>query len=630
MIRFTTALTSIMVLLAACSGGGANSETESGQATGTGASTTNIAPTTGTTLATSTGGSGTATGGEGCSRDDECDADLVCVGGVCQAPECVKPVASARPLKPHMMLVLDKSASQTQLWDDDQDPGTPEVTRWSSVHHATESILTAFSSTVDIGVQLFPSTKAKDQDGLACLVAETPEVPAGPDNSAAILAKLPPPDAALAGGSALRKGLVSAISHLESTALYHPLVITIITDGMSNCAPEAEDPLDKKALYETYDTQLPDIFNYVNNTSRPAIVVVGVDGKDEFTSADVDGSPDEVNPFQNLNALASFSEWPNADPDHPDQKFYDVHDEPALIASLSTILTEIRSCTYTLDPVPGDTDLLEVTINGVVYPKPVSCLQCDDPGWRYVKPDRSQIRLYGAHCPTAEVSVRFDCPTADNVVQDPPDECANSLDCPAGQKCVPFASKGFHTFNAMKCVPIDPDPKQLGETCKTELSDYEGLDNCGLNMWCNTSGFATGQCYPTCSGDPEPACPAGTTCQNRAGLLDVCRPGCNPAAMHECIDGTVCAPNQDGVYECTPAGHDVPLFGECQGANDCAQRLQCVASQNLAQCGDASTCCLPFCSLQAPNCPDPLVCVPLYKDIQAPVEHANVGQCVSP
>ena len=276
---------------------------------------------------------------------------------------------------------------------------------WSSVHHATESLLTAFSSTVDIGVQLFPSAKAKDQDGLACLVANSPEVPAGPDNSAAILAKLPPKDAPLAGGSALRKGLVSAISHLESTALDHPLVITIITDGMSNCAPEAEDPLDKKALYETYDTQLPDVFNYVNNTSRATIVVVGVDVKDEFTSAEVDGSPDEVNPFQELNFLSTVGQWPSSDPDHPDQLFHDVRDEPALIASLSALLTEIRSCVYTIDPVPGDTDLLEVTINGVVYPKPVSCLQCDDPGWRYVKPDRSQIRLYGAHCPLSLIHI---------------------------------------------------------------------------------------------------------------------------------------------------------------------------------------------------------------------------------
>lgn len=627
--RITVAHAALAVLLAACSGGG--------HATGTDASTTGNVPTTGTggsgseSGSESESGSGSVTSGDGCSGDDDCDPGLVCVRGVCQAPECVKPVASASPLKPSMMLVLDKSRSQSELWDDDQNPDTPEVSRWSSIHHATESILTTFSSTVDIGVQLFPSAEANDQGASACLVTNGPEAPVGPDNSAAILAALPPPDAPLAGGSAARKGLASAISHLEAISVGQPLVITLITDGMSNCAREAEVPLDTNALFETYDDRILDVFNYAINLGTSfTVVVVGVDAKNETTPILVDGSPDVTNAFFALNSLAYAGNWPNSDPNQPDQAFYDVSDEPALLASLASLFAETRSCVYTIDPIPGDTDILEVTIDGVVYPKPVSCWYCDDPGWRYIKPDRSEIKIYGTNCRTAEVSVKFDCPTADNQVPDPPDECANSMDCPAGQKCVPVASEGFYTFNAMKCVPIDPDPKQVGESCTTELSYFEGLDDCGLNLWCNTSGFPTGQCYPTCTGSPEPACPAGTKCQNKQGLLNVCRPGCHPDFSFECIDGNVCVPDQEGVFECAPAGDDVPLFGECQGANDCAPRLQCAPSQKLAQCGNASMCCLPFCSLQESKCPDPLVCVPYYKDMQAPVEHADLGQCVSP
>ena len=38
-------------------------------------------------------------------------------------------------------------------------------------------------------------------------------------------------------------------------------------------------------------------------------------------------------------------------------------------------------------------------------------------------------------------------------------------DCPEGEKCNPWANDGGASWNALRCVPIDPNPDGVGEPC---------------------------------------------------------------------------------------------------------------------------------------------------------------------
>ena len=639
---------STLALLLACNGdppeqtGTSTATTDTAATTTTDASSTTAAPTTTVTATATATATDSATDGatdgtttsesttdQGDCRVIDCAPGFTCVDGACVPVPgaCISPMLTIPLDRAAMLLVVDKSGSMLTLWDSDDDPKTPDTTRWRSLHNVVVSLTDTFADSVDLGLQLYPSVKATAKlDPSACLVEGAPEAPIAPMNTAAILNKLPAAGAtsAIAGGTPARKALISALTHLKELPGERPKFITFITDGAANCSPEAEAPLDLDNLFETYDHQLLDLVAQAG----VGIIVVGIDIKNEVSPKVKDGDPDNTNTFEELSALAIAGGYPSPG-GFP--FFYNATNENELLEVLTQILGQFQSCQFTVDPVPGADDIVQVLLNDDIFiPNEPTC---DGDGWVFAKPDRSEIRLCGGACAGAQqgatVTVEYNCPSK-KPLDPPPSECDIwGDDCPAGQKCVPYASDGFDTWSAAKCVPLAPDPKKPGEACTVMIDKYSGLDDCDRQAWCSDEDDdLSGTCVPMCVNQDAPMCPIGTGCTSWDQVLNICVPGCNPLA-DEC-GGDLCLHNAVDLYfTCQLPSEDVPLFGECMWFNACAAGLQCVIVDGVAPCGDAFGCCLPYCDLSAPGaCPDPLECVPIYDPGQAPPGFEDVGECL--
>jgi hypothetical protein len=128
-------------------------------------------------------------------------------------------------------------------------------------------------------------------------------------------------------------------------------------------------------------------------------------------------------------------------------------------------------------------------------------------------------------------------------------ECSiETEDCPDGQKCMPWVSDGSNMWNALKCVPIDPDPVGVGEACVAPGNGQNGEDNCDKHVMCFEVNGDNGICRAMCDNG---ACAPEFNCLSaNDGILELCLPACDLQAPmcepgHTCIPvaaGGVCAP----------------------------------------------------------------------------------------
>ncbi|MCR9160754.1 MAG: hypothetical protein ACE37F_04040 [Nannocystaceae bacterium] len=211
-------------------------------------------------------------------------------------------------------------------------------------------------------------------------------------------------------------------------------------------------------------------------------------------------------------------------------------------------------------------------------------------------------------------------------------------DCVAGEKCMPWANDGGSAWNATRCVPIDPDPVGVGETCVVEGSGVSGIDDCDLGAMCWGVDAETneGTCVAMCEGSPEaPTCaPEATACSiTNEGVVILCLPICNPLA-DECAADQGCYPVGE-VFQCVPdaSGDDSGAAGDpCEFINACDDGLGCV-SPDVASCPAGSAgCCTPFCDVDGggSECPGDQFCVPWFEMGEEPdVCLEGVGICVS-
>lgn len=212
-------------------------------------------------------------------------------------------------------------------------------------------------------------------------------------------------------------------------------------------------------------------------------------------------------------------------------------------------------------------------------------------------------------------------------------------DCPAGHKCSAYSNDGDDSLDWLKCVPVFPDPDQVGEPCTIEGSAVSGIDSCdhGARCWHVDPGTGTGICVPLCTGSPDaPICPEGTTCASPQGLLILCLPPCDPLAA-DCPPDELCVPNPEGPhgFYCTPdhSNDAGQVFDPCQFPAACDPGLACLASSLADECAPMLVgCCLPFCDTAAPNtCPGTLQeCLPWHEMGMAPPGLDNVGVCGIP
>lgn len=203
-------------------------------------------------------------------------------------------------------------------------------------------------------------------------------------------------------------------------------------------------------------------------------------------------------------------------------------------------------------------------------------------------------------------------------------------DCARGEKCAPWANDGGNSWNATRCYPIVDDPAQPGEPCTVEGEPASGLDSCDLGSMCWDVDAETdiGVCTPHCIGSPgDPACEDSTRVCSIGGdsILALCLPTCDPL-MDSCDEGEGCYPWEQ-TFICAPdtSGEGGGPFETCEFTNGCDPGAVCVPGEVAAVC-DSTNCCTPFCSLEAPDCPDTMICFP-WSDEETLPPTDDVGYC---
>lgn len=296
---------------------------------------------------------------------------------------CQVEKTSIEPTPSDVLLVLDKSGSMSmQKWDHDDNPQTPTVTRWNSLHGVVESIVTKFNKTVNFGVKLYPKIDAGSYEDVgACIVNPGVEVEVAPMNAAKVLAGIPAADFAVLGGTPMESGLKEAYKYLQALDPNKQRFALMVADGeiSKTCAGEVY----KEALGAVKGAHDMGIPTYV----------VGID-VDPMVSAD-------------LQSLATAGGKSN--PNNP-QGFYETTSQIELQAALQQIVDDTLSCVIDVVPEPSEPELFEVWLGKNQVAGAADCAK--DSGWVWTKP-HSQIELCGQACldlkKTGQVEARYFC-----------------------------------------------------------------------------------------------------------------------------------------------------------------------------------------------------------------------------
>lgn len=341
----------------------------------------------GATDASSSGGSPASDGG-----------DTGRTGGDTDDVSCSEVQVVGRPVSPNVVLVLDKSNSMIAdflgaFWDHDDDPSTPPVTRWSSLHAVVESILTDFEDAINFGAHLFPSTDAQNEyNATACPVNGELDIAVAAMNKDAILAGIPAAsDESLRGGTPTASAVKVALDHLKGLDPEVPRAILLVTDGAANCTAGAVPP----TLFESYDESVHTIVGDAFALDGIPTYVVGVGIPNTATPVEKDGAPDGINPFEKLNELALEGGKPK---DHPSEKFYKSDNQIELAAALDKIAMDALTCVIPLESPPVQPEATEVVLDGAPIAHVDDC--ASESGWLYTNPEGpfDAIELCGAAC----------------------------------------------------------------------------------------------------------------------------------------------------------------------------------------------------------------------------------------
>ncbi len=302
-----------------------------------------------------------------------------------------------------LVFVVDRSAAMMTPWDHDGDdldldglldsdpqlPATAPVARWSSVHAAITEISQRFDASVRMGLSFYPSQAASSSGAAACPVAVPIEGAIASDNAALVTSLLPPPDAPLTGARPAAKAVQAAVTAITSRAAGARKKLLYLTSGDANCGSRVVGP---GAMLETHDEALEAI---VLQAKFDAILthVIGVGVADMTNPTAIDGEPDGVNPFQQLNILAQCGGTARAGA----EKFWAADDEAELLAALDTSIRHGLSCAVVLPRVPSLPFNVQVRIGEDDYPTVTDCDGED--GWHFaIEGDYDEIELCGAAC----------------------------------------------------------------------------------------------------------------------------------------------------------------------------------------------------------------------------------------
>ena len=210
-------------------------------------------------------------------------------------------------------------------------------------------------------------------------------------------------------------------------------------------------------------------------------------------------------------------------------------------------------------------------------------------------------------------------------------------DCPTGQKCAPYdEDEDGPTWDAFRCVALDPTPTTVGSSCQITGDYTSGEDDCELGAVCWEADLVTfeGTCVALCQGSPQSAtCDAGTHCTVlNDGVLNLCLPDCDPLAQ-DCEAGQTCIPipeSDEFICVLDAGGAEGQAFDTCEFLNACDPGLLCADPELASECSPSGPgCCLPFCDVSAANtCPGvDQECLPWFAPMQAPPGKEDLGIC---
>jgi hypothetical protein len=194
-----------------------------------------------------------------------------------------------------------------------------------------------------------------------------------------------------------------------------------------------------------------------------------------------------------------------------------------------------------------------------------------------------------------------------------------------------WADDAGAAYNATRCVPVDPQPKEVDEPCAVEGHPMSGLDDCDEGLVCWQVEPNVGYCVPFCDGsfadpcciDSAWVCACGASC-----IPPVCLPRCDPVVQDCSRPAHSCVP-VGWEFVCYVAPPDPREYGQpCTLSWDCAAGLAC-AYRGAPPC--SGDCCSPYCDLSLPNtCPDAAAgqeCIPWYEPGMAPAGLEHIGYC---
>jgi len=304
--------------------------------------------------------------------------------------------SSVPVVRPKVMLVLDRSGSMTdQVWDHDLDAGSPDVTRWFSLHGVVSNLLAEHGARLDLGATMFPAEgAAKDTWAQACVAPTGPDVAVGPNAAGEIISALPGADALLEGATPASAAYLTALDHLGELEGDDPLVMVLVTDGVANCGDGAD-------VEARYDEELRDAVAAAYEQMGIVTYVVGIDISHQFD----DGA--QIVPHDAMQEVALAGGVPR----EGDAAYFDVQNESALQAALDEIAGDL-GCTLNLEE---STDPDRDVIFSVDGDPRFEVSDCDgEDGWRWTDAKvRDQIQLCGQTCTdyqaTGSARLDYDC-----------------------------------------------------------------------------------------------------------------------------------------------------------------------------------------------------------------------------
>jgi hypothetical protein len=325
-----------------------------------------------------------STTGSPCDDDDDCARSDNCIGGVCA---CRGETFEGELVDVNMMILLDRSYSMH--WRPEDDTGEDEPvgaddpeSRWQIALGAIDALLDAFDDDIAFGLAVYPHSsftsgffECDDPENLGC---QAGDVLVDVKDAAAAEIRAALASTAPFGCTPSGQSITSVAAEASLNATDATNYILYVTDGVQNCDSDQRTAV--AALRELE----PEIRTFV----------VG------FT-------PDIS--FNTLNATA-VAGGTARDGGSDEPKFYEALDAETLEQALADIANRALDCSYELDGVPSNPDLLEVYVDGELLDR--------DPqrnnGWDY-DPDTNRVTVYGPACEgrivgAQSVSIVQSCP----------------------------------------------------------------------------------------------------------------------------------------------------------------------------------------------------------------------------